>query len=457
MIEKYSFSPLVRSRVAAVMGLLALLAAVMSEGRAHAQGYGQDYDSGYDSSGEEYDSPDNGYGDGAYEDYDNGTPYDASRYDGDEYEDGREVPDVTYFYDELEDEGRWVYHPRYGQVWIPHGVESGWRPYTRGHWANTEEYGWYWVSDEPFGWATYHYGRWHFDDRYGWVWVPGTRWAPAWVAWRSSDDYIGWAPLPPDSYWEPGHGLRYTSAIYESSRFSFYWSFIEPAYITSPGIFRYCAPRDRYRYIIHRTRPRTSYAFVNRRIVNRGVSVTVIEKVTRKRITKVRVAASDDRSFRGIDRREGEKIRVYRPRLTRLNADRDRRAGRPAIERKSWRDVDRRKSRKRDLAPLGGGGAAAGPVPSDQKRNANRAPWNAAPDGAARSATTGQPFERRERAKQKERNREKGLTQRSLNGPGGNEAGRAREAERREKQGKKANRDREKGDGKSCVPPYCRE
>ena len=53
------------------------------------------------------------------------------------------------------------------------------------------------ISDEPYGWATYHYGRWLYDDFQGWVWKPGVEWAPAWVGWRSNDDYIGWAPLGP--------------------------------------------------------------------------------------------------------------------------------------------------------------------------------------------------------------------------------------------------------------------
>src|SRR2546423_9736807 len=29
--------------------------------------------------------------------------------------------------------------------------------------------------------------------------VPGDEWAPAWVSWRSSKDYVGWAPLPPEA------------------------------------------------------------------------------------------------------------------------------------------------------------------------------------------------------------------------------------------------------------------
>ncbi|TMJ38298.1 MAG: hypothetical protein E6G89_12585 [Alphaproteobacteria bacterium] len=68
---------------------------------------------------------------------------------------------------------------------------------TVGHWVYTKRYGWLWVSDEPFGWATYHYGRWGYAEDIGWYWVPGRRWAPAWVSWRRSGDYVVWAPLPP--------------------------------------------------------------------------------------------------------------------------------------------------------------------------------------------------------------------------------------------------------------------
>jgi hypothetical protein len=75
-------------------------------------------------------------------------------------------------------------------------VEAGWRPYTVGHWEWTDA-GWYWVSDEPWAWACYHYGSWVYDPNYGWVWIPGTEWAPAWVTWRESDDYVGWAPCGP--------------------------------------------------------------------------------------------------------------------------------------------------------------------------------------------------------------------------------------------------------------------
>ena len=91
--------------------------------------------------------------------------------------------------------GAWVTVPGYGTAWRPR-VAEGWRPYYYGRWEWTDE-GWLWVSDEPWGWATYHYGRWSYEPASGWIWVPGYQWAPAWVTWRYSPDYIGWAPLAP--------------------------------------------------------------------------------------------------------------------------------------------------------------------------------------------------------------------------------------------------------------------
>ena len=104
----------------------------------------------------------------------------------------------------------WLYNDDYGYVWKPNAEESSsnWRPYADGHWVWTDR-GWYWDSNEDFGWATYHYGRWVRIAGVGWVWVPGDRWAPAWVSWRQTDDddYVGWAPLPPEASFNAEPGL----------------------------------------------------------------------------------------------------------------------------------------------------------------------------------------------------------------------------------------------------------
>ena len=102
------------------------------------------------------------------------------------------------FYHSLADDGDWYNTPEYGYVWQPFVAykTDKWRPYSDGYWAQTED-GWTWVSYENFGWATYHYGRWTRLKDTGWVWVPGYDWGPGWVSWRTNDDYVGWAPLPP--------------------------------------------------------------------------------------------------------------------------------------------------------------------------------------------------------------------------------------------------------------------
>jgi hypothetical protein len=104
----------------------------------------------------------------------------------------------------LEPHGRWQHHARFGDVWTPANRARDWRPYTAGRWVYTNDWGWYWESDDTearWGLVTYHYGRWAYDDELGWCWVPGEEWSPAWVQWRrprGDVEYVGWAPLPPD-------------------------------------------------------------------------------------------------------------------------------------------------------------------------------------------------------------------------------------------------------------------
>ena len=101
----------------------------------------------------------------------------------------------------LQPYGRWDRVSRWGEVWVPANRPREWRPYTVGRWAYTDDWGWYWASDQEedaWGWIVYHYGRWVIDEDLGWVWVPGDAWGPGWVQWRRGAQYIGWAPLPPE-------------------------------------------------------------------------------------------------------------------------------------------------------------------------------------------------------------------------------------------------------------------
>jgi len=159
---------------------------------------------------------------------------------------------VGFFYDTLSPYGEWVNDPDYGYVWHPTNVDDNWAPYTDGYWAYTDA-GWTWVSYEDYGGVVYHYGRWaHIHDE-GWVWVPGEVWAPAWVSWRSNDDYVGWAPLPPEAHWHSGIGFGFG---------------VDAAFDIGPGFYSFVGVRD------------FGAPALGAVIVNREQNVTIINNTT---------------------------------------------------------------------------------------------------------------------------------------------------------------------------------
>lgn len=174
--------------------------------------------------------------------------------------------------------GHWVDRAPYGRCWYPAYVSSGWRPYCNGYWMWTD-CGWYWVSDEPWAWACYHYGRWVYDPYYGWLWVPDTVWGPSWVAWRSSDDYVGWAPLPPECGFGPGGG------------FVFREEFIRPTAFVFVDVHHFSDPVRPHTVIVNNTRiinrtvNVTKITQVNNVVVNNGPRVEVVQRLTPRKLT----------------------------------------------------------------------------------------------------------------------------------------------------------------------------
>ena len=115
------------------------------------------------------------------------------------------------FYDALAPYGNWVDVQGYGPCWQPTAVvgNPAWQPYYDcGRWVYSD-CGWFWVSDYSWGWAPFHYGRWFHHHRLGWCWMPDRVWGPSWVSWRYTDDFCGWAPLPPGSFFAVGIGLTF--------------------------------------------------------------------------------------------------------------------------------------------------------------------------------------------------------------------------------------------------------
>ncbi|MGC1705299.1 MAG: DUF6600 domain-containing protein, partial [Pseudolabrys sp.] len=173
----------------------------------------------------------------------------------------------------LEQYGMWRPHPRFGDVWVPAGIPPDWRPYQYGHWVYTDEWGWYWVSDDVeanWGWVVYHYGRWAFERGFGWFWVPGDEWAPAWVNWRYGDEYVGWAPLPPDEL----------VGAYEVE--PAYWAFVPGRYLAAPRLRTYFVPVYRRSVILRTTNivNRTVPVHGARLAVNPGIPPAFVARVS---------------------------------------------------------------------------------------------------------------------------------------------------------------------------------
>jgi len=249
------------------------------------------------------------------------------------------------FYDQLASQGTWINSDKYGYVFQPTETDPNWRPYTYGHWVNTEA-GMTWVSDDSFGWATDHYGRWANLDGVGWVWVPGYTWAPAWVSWRDSGgdvadavsddsaDEVGWAPLPPDS----DVGIDYYGDN-DFGDFGLGFGFhigddCDVAYGIGPGCYNFCpvayiGDRDAWRHFRDR---RDNFAYIGhtRNVTNinfrrdgagrfghvreSGLDVARLNAHAHNRIGTAQLTSVSDRNAAGL---RGNTLGVFAPRVDR--------------------------------------------------------------------------------------------------------------------------------------------
>jgi hypothetical protein len=192
------------------------------------------------------------------------------------------------FYRKLEPYGAWRETSDYGYVWQPREAEErNWRPYTDGRWVYTDA-GWTWISEEPFGWATYHYGRWVRLRRVGWVWVPGEEWAPAWVSWRTSKDYIGWAPLPPEARFDRKRGIRNWADNYYDIGPDQY-AFVPGNEFGSRRIQRSVVPVERNVTIVIETTNVTDITYANTTIVNQGPNYEEMRSRSQQPIERYRL------------------------------------------------------------------------------------------------------------------------------------------------------------------------
>jgi hypothetical protein len=235
---------------------------------------------------------------------------------------------VNYFYDTLAPYGSWVDVDDYGWCWRPSVVvyNPGWQPYCdHGHWVYTD-CGWYWFSDYSWGWAPFHYGRWFQHSRWGWCWTPDTVWGPSWVTWRYSDDYCGWAPLPPRAAYRDGVGFFYNGlAVSVGFDFGLSWNcfaFVPIGHFCDPHPRRYCVAPAQVTQIYNHTAVINNFNFNshNRTFVNAGIAPERIVARTHTPIHPIAIRATTSPAGHGPHgdqlSRDGGTLIVNRPSFT---------------------------------------------------------------------------------------------------------------------------------------------
>src|SRR6266404_3493670 len=233
---------------------------------------------------------------------------------------------IDLFYNNLSG-GNWIEAADYGYGWQPDVAvnDPNWRPYADGYWAYTDD-GWTWVSYEDFGWAAYHYGRWVKLSDYGWVWRPGYEWGPAWVSWRTGGNYIGWAPLPPE-----------TEYVYESRPLAGQidvefdigpacYNFVDVRYIGEPVLRSRLVSYEQNVTYVTQTVNVTNITYKNKTVYNYGPDINVvnqystrpIQRLKLERQTNVDVAAAAKGG--GVTKVQGNALVVSAPRELKKSA-----------------------------------------------------------------------------------------------------------------------------------------
>ena len=213
--------------------------------------------------------------------------------------------DTSYFYDRLSPYGDWVDLNPYGYVWTPRHMGYRWRPFTDGRWVWTD-YGWTWIANEEWGDITFHYGRWGWDNEIGWYWVPGTTWGPAWVSWRSNDQYMGWAPLPPG--FEFSAGMNFNSPSMNIP--IIFWVFIQAPYFQDQNLNPYVLPFERNQTIVNYSTMHNNMYTRNNRIINEGFGVDEVRRITGRAVPTYGL---QDVRQPGRMKVVGQEVQIFRP------------------------------------------------------------------------------------------------------------------------------------------------
>ena len=272
-------------------------------------------------------------------------------------------PTIELFYNELAPYGEWVETADYGWVWVPDVAGAGWRPYAEGYWVYTDDYGWAWISDNSWGWAPFHYGRWTRSVEYGWIWVPGTEWGPAWVSWRADNDWIGWAPLPPEVIWGE-RGIVHDRDDVDANISPTAWSFVKMADFQQREIEMFVARSAETASLVQKTKNITNLVWENGRVCTRCLAPEVIAERTGGPVAHFRII---DVKSPGRVQPSGDEIAMFRPVLSKEKPPTDP-PSKPVLSREPRSSAPQRPDGARSQPPPRLAPPPAAPSPSRPPR-----------------------------------------------------------------------------------------
>jgi hypothetical protein len=211
-----------------------------------------------------------------------------------------QAANANAFYKDLAPYGSWTQVPDYGLCWQPtvETIEADWSPYVdKGQWLYTDS-GWFWQSQYSWGSVPFHYGRWAKRARLGWVWVPDQVWGPAWVAWRTTSSYSGWAPLPPGVGLDAALGLAFHQQPVGAS-FDFgvppgWFTFVSQENFLRPNLASYSVSSRQTTLLFSQTKPVNNYLVAGHKVINLGIGSEKIATATHQPVKEI--ALNSDRT-----------------------------------------------------------------------------------------------------------------------------------------------------------------
>jgi hypothetical protein len=140
------------------------------------------------------------------------------------------------------------------------------------------------------------------------MWAPDTEWGPAWVAWRSGDDYYGWTPI------EPGISISIVlGGGYQVPQDR--WIFVRNRDIERTNVYNYTVNRTNNTTIINNTTviQNTRSNTHNNVTYITGPDRNDVQRVTGRPVKQVAIQ-DNNRPGQNVNKHE---MQIYKPRVQR--------------------------------------------------------------------------------------------------------------------------------------------